>query len=187
MWTAVSLHCVYRNGDRGDQRVFYREQRKAVSLHKVWDTFILRDAMKGTPVAQYAEKLAAGISNEQAAAWAKGAPEAWASEGRAAAARSAVRGRARRRSAKAERGVPARGAGRDRRTIATCGGAAGDGFERRAALNWRTGTLLRQFTGKRGFDGLFGVGAELLQFAEEDKLIWIIRLQMRAIECRRPW
>ena len=39
------LHCVDRNGDKGGnaQLVFYREQKAATNLHRVWDTFILRD------------------------------------------------------------------------------------------------------------------------------------------------
>ena len=71
------------------QRVFNREQKKAVNLHQAWDTLILRDAMKGTRVADHAEKLAEGISEEQAKEWAKGNAQAWAGEGRTVAVRVA--------------------------------------------------------------------------------------------------
>src|SRR5687768_2984636 len=73
------LHCVDRNGDRdgNDQRVFYRQQKKAVHLRQVWHTLVLRDAMKGTHVAVYVEKLAEGVGDEQVKAWARGNAQAW--------------------------------------------------------------------------------------------------------------
>jgi hypothetical protein len=43
--------------------------------------------MKGTPVADYAERLAKGVTDEQAKAWATGNAVTWASEGRAVAAK----------------------------------------------------------------------------------------------------
>jgi nuclease S1 len=76
------LHCVDRNGDKGGnaQLVFYRDQKKATNLHRVWDTFILRDAMNGTPVAKYAEQLGASITAEQSAALGSGSAATWAGE-----------------------------------------------------------------------------------------------------------
>ena len=56
--------------------MFYRGQKRAVILHQVWDTLILRDAMKGTPVVEYAEKLAESITDAQGKTWAKGTPAA---------------------------------------------------------------------------------------------------------------
>jgi len=63
-----------------------------VNLRQVWHTLILRDAMKGTHVADYVEKLAEGISDEQAKEWAKGNAQAWAGEGRTVAAQVAYAG-----------------------------------------------------------------------------------------------
>jgi hypothetical protein len=76
------LHCADRNGDKGGNKrlVFFLARQKATNLHTVWDTTILLVHKGKTRNADYADKLNAAITKEQAEAWAKGTPTDWANE-----------------------------------------------------------------------------------------------------------
>jgi hypothetical protein len=73
------LHCAERDNDKGgDTRlVFYPGQHRAVKLHAVWDTWILKDMMGSHRVADYADMLGGVITSSQKKEWVKGNPEAW--------------------------------------------------------------------------------------------------------------
>lgn len=88
------LHCVDRNGDKGGngRLVFFLDQGRAVNLHKVWDTVILLNHKGTTRNVDYAEKLNAEITPEEAADWAKGTTAEWANESHAIAVRIVYRG-----------------------------------------------------------------------------------------------
>jgi hypothetical protein len=81
------LHCADRNGDRGGngRLVFYLERKRAVSLHSVWDTWLLRGYIGRTRIADYADALDAQIKPDDAKAWRDGTPEQWANEAHAIA------------------------------------------------------------------------------------------------------
>lgn len=53
------LHCADRDGDKGGNArlVMYPGQKRAVNLHSVWDTYLLKDAMKRRRVLDYARTL----------------------------------------------------------------------------------------------------------------------------------
>lgn len=76
------LHCADRNGDKGGNAVlvFFPGQRKAQSLHAVWDTFLLRSIKGHRSVADYGAHLNAGITSKLAKDWAGGTVEEWAGE-----------------------------------------------------------------------------------------------------------
>ena len=76
------LHCADRNGDKGGNKrlVFFLDRPKAVSLHAVWDTFILPTSKGKQSVAEYGAALNARITSKQAKAWASGTPAEWAME-----------------------------------------------------------------------------------------------------------
>jgi hypothetical protein len=76
------LHCAERDKDRGGNTrlVLYRGQRRAVNLHAVWDTWILRDMMGSHRVVDYADMLGGVITPSQKKEWSKGTPESWANE-----------------------------------------------------------------------------------------------------------
>jgi hypothetical protein len=75
------LHCADRNGDKGGngRLVFFLDRKKAISLHTVWDTFILPASKGKQSVAEYGRELNERITNKQAKVWAKGkrAVESW--------------------------------------------------------------------------------------------------------------
>src|SRR4051812_47093078 len=76
------LHCADRDGNKGGngRLVFLLDRQRAVNLHSCWDTLILLNRKKATPIAQYADALNACITAEQAKAWAQGSPLDWANE-----------------------------------------------------------------------------------------------------------
>lgn len=76
------LHCAERNGDKGGNTrlVFFLERKKAVSLHRCWDSLILLQRKQRTRVADYADALNAKIGDDQAKAWARGTAVDWANE-----------------------------------------------------------------------------------------------------------
>src|SRR4030095_4434754 len=76
------LHCADRNGDKGGNTrlVFFLDRKKAISLHAVWDTFILPQSKGKRSVAEYGAELNGRITSKQAKAWAKGTPVDWAME-----------------------------------------------------------------------------------------------------------
>lgn len=79
------LHQPLHSGDRGDRGgnsrlVFFLYLQTAQALHKVWDSTILRKRKARTPIADYADRLLARISKQDAEAWAKGTPIDWANE-----------------------------------------------------------------------------------------------------------
>jgi len=80
------LHCAERDKDKGGngRLVFYSGQHRAVNLHAVWDTWILRDMMGKKRVADYADTLSV-ITPSQKKEWVKGNPETWANESHRAA------------------------------------------------------------------------------------------------------
>ena len=88
------LHCADRNGDKGGNArlVFYPGARRAVNLHSVWDTSLLRDAMNGQRVLDYAGALDKRITESQRKEWTKGTPEDWANESHRAAVDHAYAG-----------------------------------------------------------------------------------------------
>lgn len=88
------LHCAERNQDKGGngRLVFFLDRPKALSLHAAWDTTILLDRKGATPVAQYADKLNARITADEAADWAKGTPTEWVNDSHAVAVESVYTG-----------------------------------------------------------------------------------------------
>jgi hypothetical protein len=76
------LHCAERNGDKGGNKrlVFWMDRKKAISLHSVWDTFILPTRKGKQSIAEYGAKLNDAITDKQAKAWSKGTPADWAIE-----------------------------------------------------------------------------------------------------------
>ena len=76
------LHCAERNKDRGGNTrlVFFLDQPGAVNLHAVWDSAILLNHKGNVRNAEYADKLNAAITPEQAEEWAKGTPVDWANQ-----------------------------------------------------------------------------------------------------------
>jgi hypothetical protein len=88
------LHCADRDGDKGGNTrlVMYPGQRKAVNLHSVWDTWLLRDAMKGKRVTDYAEGLDKRIGERERMEWVKGTVEEWANESQRLAVEGAYAG-----------------------------------------------------------------------------------------------
>jgi hypothetical protein len=76
------LHCAERNKDKGGNRclVFFPGKRKAINLHQVWDTFMLRAKKQKQSVAEYGANLNGEINKAQATEWAKGTPLDWATE-----------------------------------------------------------------------------------------------------------
>ena len=85
------LHCAERNHDKGgnSRLVFYPGERKAVNLHSVWDTWLLRDVIGRQRIAAVADGMGKTIAAEQRKAWAKGTPRQWAEESHAVAVRVA--------------------------------------------------------------------------------------------------
>lgn len=76
------LHCADRNKDKGGNAcmVFFPGQRKAMNLHEVWDTFMLRSHKGTRSVSDYGAKLNREISDTDVKAWATGTPLGWATE-----------------------------------------------------------------------------------------------------------
>ncbi|CAN5572911.1 S1/P1 nuclease [soil metagenome] len=80
------LHCAERNGDKGGnfRLAFFLDEPKAANLHRIWDTNILKHRMgegEGKlSIAQYADKVAASITESQARSWTRSEPVAWANE-----------------------------------------------------------------------------------------------------------
>jgi hypothetical protein len=81
------LHCADRDGDKGGngRLVFFLDRQKAVSLHSVWDTWLLRSYIGNRRIAEYADKLDAQIKSDNAKAWHEGTLEKWANESHAVA------------------------------------------------------------------------------------------------------
>jgi hypothetical protein len=77
-----SDHCAERDKDKGGntQLVFYPGQREAQNLHKVWDTWLIRDLVARRRIADVADKLSSTLRAQQRKDWSKGAPETWANE-----------------------------------------------------------------------------------------------------------
>jgi hypothetical protein len=103
------LHCADRNGDKGGNArlVFFPNQAKATSLHSIWDTQIVKEAMKSVRVAPYAETLRKQIATAQRADWEKGSVAEWATQSHDVAVKSVYamsnRGRELRRNSFNER------------------------------------------------------------------------------------
>jgi hypothetical protein len=76
------LHCADRDGDKGGNKrlVFYPGARKATNLHSVWDTSLLKDAMNGKRVLEYATSLGKRITEKQRKEFAAGTATDWANE-----------------------------------------------------------------------------------------------------------
>jgi hypothetical protein len=76
------LHCVDRNGDKGGngRLVFFLDDRKADSLHYVWDTALVRELVGRKKIADVADTLSKTITVKQRKEWAATAPEPWANE-----------------------------------------------------------------------------------------------------------
>lgn len=81
------LHCADRNGDKGgnSRLVFWLDKRKAVNLHSVWDTALVRELVGRRRIAEVADALSKTISPTQQKEWQQGTPETWANESHAAA------------------------------------------------------------------------------------------------------
>jgi hypothetical protein len=71
------LHCADRHGDKGGNKrlVFFLERRQAVTLHAVWDTWIIREMVGRQKIAAFAEALDKKITAKQHKEWATGTPE----------------------------------------------------------------------------------------------------------------
>lgn len=79
------LHCAERNDDKGGnfRLVMFPGERKAVSLHRIWDSSILLRKMdrEKTKAEDYASKLNAAIARDQERQWlASGDVVRWANE-----------------------------------------------------------------------------------------------------------
>jgi hypothetical protein len=87
------LHCAFRDGDRGGNLLPIHSFRGAhisldeemarertLNLHKVWDDYLLQEAMDGIAEEGFADSLMAGIRPEDEAAWRSGTPKQWAWE-----------------------------------------------------------------------------------------------------------
>jgi hypothetical protein len=74
------LHCADRAGDKGGNArlVVYPGQKRAVSLHAIWHTWLLKDAMKRARATEYARALDKRVTPKQRAEWSKGTPQDWA-------------------------------------------------------------------------------------------------------------
>jgi hypothetical protein len=80
------LHCAERNEDRGGNTrlVFFMENPKAVNLHSVWDSVILKQDMKRLDkksVKEYSEMLMSTLDEKLAKKWMGQDPFHWANEG----------------------------------------------------------------------------------------------------------
>src|SRR5437588_456385 len=69
---------MYKGGNT--RLVFYPGSRKAVNLHSVWDTWILRDMIARRRIASVADGMNKMIITKQREEWSKGTPETWANE-----------------------------------------------------------------------------------------------------------
>jgi hypothetical protein len=76
------LHAADRNGDRGgnSRLVFFLDQRKAIPLHSVWDTGLVREMIGRRPIAPVADAMEKTIAPAQRKEWAAGTPVLWANE-----------------------------------------------------------------------------------------------------------
>lgn len=87
------LHCAYRDDDRGGNLVPVHAFRGAQvthtdetakderpNLHRVWDDYLVAEALAGSSVSNFADALSARITPEQVAAWSAGSPRDWAWE-----------------------------------------------------------------------------------------------------------
>jgi hypothetical protein len=76
------VHCADRHGDKGGNKrlVFFLDRSKAVSLHSVWDTWIIREMVGKQTIAVFADALDKKITAKEREEWAKGTPEQWANE-----------------------------------------------------------------------------------------------------------
>ncbi len=76
------LHCAERGKDKGGNTrlVMYPGQREAQNLHKVWDTWLVREVVGRRKIAEVGDALAATIAPRNQKEWAKGTPESWANE-----------------------------------------------------------------------------------------------------------
>jgi hypothetical protein len=72
-------HTTERNGDRGGNTrlVFFLNQKKAIALHAVWDTQILKTRNAGAKVLDYSLSLNSHITEKQATEWNKGTAMDW--------------------------------------------------------------------------------------------------------------
>jgi len=70
------LHCADRNNDNGGNKrlVFFLQRRTAVSLHSVWDTWIIREMVGRQKIAAFADGLDKKITPKQRDGWSKGTP-----------------------------------------------------------------------------------------------------------------
>ncbi|MBC8107704.1 MAG: S1/P1 nuclease [Anaerolineae bacterium] len=80
------LHSTDRNDDKGGnfRLVFFLDAPEALSLHKVWDSNILKHMMgsgeEKLSIKEYAEKIAASITEQQSKEWTRAEPVGWANE-----------------------------------------------------------------------------------------------------------
>jgi len=88
------LHCAERNKDKGGngRLVFFLDEQRAMNLHAVWDSSILRQSMGNTQESVFVAALNARISADQASAWSRGSVEDWANESHKVAADSVYAG-----------------------------------------------------------------------------------------------
>jgi hypothetical protein len=88
------LHVAVRGHDEGGNTrlVFFLDQQRAVNLHKVWDSSLIRDQMGTTRMTVFANALSFRISSSQEAQWSKGTPEDWANQAHAVAVHVAYAG-----------------------------------------------------------------------------------------------
>jgi hypothetical protein len=88
------LHAAERGGDRGGNLLkvtFPGADDPGLNLHRVWDVNLVDAALGGLDPLDYARRLQAAITPEQAAAWQKGTPEDWVNESHRAAVDFAYR------------------------------------------------------------------------------------------------
>jgi hypothetical protein len=76
------LHCADRNGDKGgnSRLVFFLDRAKAVTLHQVWDTWLVKELVAKRGIADAGDALAKTITPKQRKDWAAGTAEQWANE-----------------------------------------------------------------------------------------------------------
>ncbi|MBC7785618.1 MAG: S1/P1 nuclease [Burkholderiales bacterium] len=88
------LHCADRNRDRGgnDVPTMFLDQPKPLTLHRVWDTDMLRSYIGRSPIADYATALDKRVPAASFAKIAAGTPTDWANQSLAVAVKSVYPG-----------------------------------------------------------------------------------------------
>ncbi len=87
------MHCITRDDSGGNARlVFFLDQARAVNLHSVWDSTILRHTLNGASDKVFAAAIDARISSADAKRLSTGTPEAWANESHEVAVKDAYDG-----------------------------------------------------------------------------------------------